>query len=95
MFDSLESSKKSRVFYLQISIGEYGWTLFWFFFNEKNYEIVEFYDDIRNSFGIYKVLRNFFESNGKYHYKKAKITEDNGEVKEISNKIHTTHFVDR
>lgn len=50
---------------------------------DKFEEIVEVHDDIRNAFGIYKVLRNYFEENGKYHYKKVKITEDGGQVKEI------------
>ena len=52
----------------------------WF---EKFESIVEFIDDIRNAYGIYRYLRNFFESNGKYHYKTVKITEDDGTVKDI------------
>lgn len=51
----------------------------WF---EKFENIVEYIDDIRNVFGIYKRVKNFFESNGRYEYKTITITEDN-KTKEI------------
>lgn len=54
----------------------------WF---DKFEEIVEIHDDIntRNPFGIYKVLRAWFENNGTYIYKKVKITSDSGKEEEI------------
>jgi len=52
----------------------------WF---EKFESVVEFIDDIRNPFGIYKYLRSYFEQRGHYEYKKVWITEDSGEKKQI------------
>lgn len=38
--------------------------------------VVTYIDDIRNSFGIYKYMKAFFEANGTYVYKTVTISED-------------------
>lgn len=52
----------------------------WF---EKLESIVSFIDDIRNPFGIYSHLREFYEANGKYTYRKILTTGDDGVAKEL------------
>jgi hypothetical protein len=44
---------------------------------------VEYIDDIRNGFGIYKYVRAFFEANGKYTYREIETTDDDGNRKVI------------
>lgn len=44
--------------------------------------IVEFVDDIRNPFGIYDHVRNYFESNGSYTYKTIFVRDDKGIFKD-------------
>jgi hypothetical protein len=45
--------------------------------------MVEFIDDIRNPYGIYDHVRNFFKDNGTYTYRKIKVTDKDGSTKEV------------
>lgn len=43
-------------------------------------EVVEFIDDIRNPFGIYKIVRNYAYQNGTVHYREI---NNNGEITKV------------
>lgn len=50
---------------------------------EEFEEIVEFVDNIKNPFGIYKHVRSYAEANGKYVYKTVKTRDEEGNEESI------------
>ena len=47
---------------------------------------VEYVDDIKNPTGIYKKVKDFMSSKGKFHYKKVKIKDEFGIINEVDKK---------
>lgn len=47
---------------------------------------VEYVDDIKNPTGVYKKIKDFMASKGKFHYKKVKIKDEFGVLKEVDKK---------